>query len=172
MTLELVIRFVGFGKNCHSCGKVRKTTHYVLRQGEKLHQELHLCDDCQDDGHVIRFRPLIEQSDKKTRRKRVRLSQKLEKKLAVDMGGITHPGSGNKDAKGDIRLFGEWRIEHKFTNSVKSFLLKVEDLAAIVRHANTAGEWPALIIDFRKMTRRFVVLPFEVFEQLREKARD
>jgi hypothetical protein len=170
--LELVIRYVGFGKICNSCGRVRKTTHYVLRQGDTLHQNLYLCDDCQDNGHVIRFRPIKEPvSGKKDRRKRVKMSQTLEKKLAVDLDGITHPGSGNKDEKGDIRVFGEWRIEHKFTTSVRSFILKVEDLVTIIRHANKAGEWPALIIDFRRLTRRFVVLPFEVFEQLRERAR-
>jgi hypothetical protein len=174
MSLELVIRYVGFGKVCNSCGLVRKTTRYILRQGEKQLQELYLCDACQDDGHVIRFRPFRSRSSdgKKERRKRVKASQKLEQKLAVDLDGITHPGSGNKDEKGDVRVFGEWRLEHKFTSSVRSFILKVDELAAIIRHANKAGEWPAMVIDFRRLTRRFVVLPFEVFEQLREKARD
>ena len=173
MNLELVIRYIGFGTSCQGCGRVRKTTRFVLRRGDTQLQELHLCDDCQDKGHVIRFRHIEASVDsKKVRRKRVKQSQKLEKQVALELDGFVNPGSGNKDAKGDIRVFGEWRIEHKFTNSIRSFLLKVDDLAAIVRHANMAGEWPALIVEFRRLTRRFVVLPFEVFDQLREKARD
>lgn len=172
-SLELGIRYVGFGLVCSNCGRVRETTRYVLRNEatEELLQEFRLCDACQDKGFVIRFKPFINQAEDFIRARRVKISQKLERGLAKDVGGKVQPGSGNKDAKSDVRIVGAWRLEHKFTDSVKSYTLLVRDLSAVIRHANLAGEWPALVLTFRALARKFAILPYELFLEFVEKLR-
>lgn len=165
--LELVVRYVGFGLSCHSCGRVRETTRYEIRHKEDLLQEFRLCDECQDNGYVVKFTPKEAKERLLERRRRVKMSIRMEKDLAVDMGGERQPGSGNRDQKGDVRVVGEWRLEHKYTDNVVGYSLRISDLATVIRHANIAGEWPAMVINFRKHNRRFVVLPYEVFLELK-----
>jgi len=170
MIAELAIQFRGTGMTCNGCGRNRETTCYTLRLDGKPIQDFALCDSCQDDGYVVKFtpkrEPLYSAAD---RRRRVRTSQKLEQGLARDVGGRTQPGSGNQDAKDDVRVIGEWRLEHKYTDSVRSYTLLVEDLAAVVRHANLALEWPGLVLTFRKLARKFVIIPYEIFLEMVEK---
>jgi len=172
MKLELVIRYLGFGKRCGGCGRIRETTRYELKRGEESLKEFLLCDSCQDKGFLIDFdvKSGVRESVS-TRRRRIKISQQLEREVAHDIGGKVQPGSGNQDAKADIRKVDEWRIEHKYTDSVSGYRLAAEDLAAIVRHANLAGEWPAMVINFRKLARRFAVIPYELFLELMENFR-
>lgn len=170
MIAELTIRYCGVGMNCTSCGRNRETTSYKLTLEGKLLQEFLLCDGCQDKGYTIKFtpkRPSVYTVTEK--RRRIKLSQRLEEGLARDVGGHRQPGSGNQDAKGDVRVVNEWRLEHKFTDSVTSYTMKLEDLAAVVRHANLAREWPGLIVTFRKLARQFAVIPYELFLEIVEK---
>lgn len=170
MIAELAIHFRGTGKNCSHCGRNRETTSYVLSLDGRPIQEFALCDSCQDEGYVIKFTPRRDAvCSSMDRRRRVRLSRKLEQGLARDVGGKTQPGSGNQDAKDDVRVVDEWRLEHKFTDSIKSYTLLVADLAAVVRHANLALEWPGLVITFRKLARKFVIVPYELFLEMVEK---
>jgi hypothetical protein len=172
MNLELVIRYLGFGKRCSGCGRVRETTRYEIRQGEQQLQEFLVCDACQDAGYVVKFqvhRPST--TTKSERKKRIKISRKLEQGVAADIGGRTTPGSGNQDTKGDIRKIDEWRLEHKFTDSVKGYRLLVDSLSTVVHHANLAGEWPGLVINFRRLKRQFVVIPYELFLAIVEKLR-
>jgi len=172
MKVELVIRYLGFGRQCSGCGRVRETTRYQIRdQAEHILQEFLLCDGCQDNGYVVEFEPARSSSPvtKQERRRRIKISQKLEKGLALDIGGHTQPGSGNQDAKDDVRKIDEWRVEHKYTESTKGFRLLVDQLAAVVRHANIAGEWPALVITFRRLGRKFAVIPYELFIEIARK---
>jgi hypothetical protein len=162
--LELVVRYLGYGERCSHCGKVRETTRYTLRQGETQLQQFKLCDACQDSGFAIAFHPKPESTVlEKDRKRRVKISRKLERNVAEDIQGTTTPGSGNRDTKADIRKFGEWRIEHKYTGNTSVFRLLVEDLRSIIHHANRAGEWPAMVINFQKLKRQFAVLPYELF---------
>lgn len=172
MRLELVIRYIGYGATCHSCGRSRESTRYTLRQGEKLLQQFLLCDRCQDRGFVLKFDTPPARDFDPVRRRRIKISRQLERDVASDLGGKVQPGSGNKDDKSDIRVVGEWRIEHKYTDSVKSYLLHVADLAAVIRHANMSGEWPALVINFRKIGRKFITVPYEVFLEIVERLRE
>lgn len=174
MKLQLVIRYVGVGKRCSGCGRVREATRYTLRQGENKLQEYLLCDACQDKGYVIEFtaKPASSAAAKKERKKRIKISRKLEAGVAYDIGGRTQPGSGNQDAKADIRKVDEWRLEHKYTDSVKGRRIEVEELNAVIRHANMAGEWPGLVVNFRRLKRSFVVIPYELFLEIVEKLRD
>lgn len=172
MNLELAIRHVGFGLRCSNCGKVRETTRYELRQGDQTLQDFLLCDSCQDKGFVVRFIPrAMATITRHERKRRIKISRGLEKEVARDIGGKTQPGSGNQDAKDDIRRVDEWRIEHKYTDSQTGFRLLVESLAAVVRHANLVGEWPALVLNFRKLGRKFAIIPYELFIEITEKLR-
>lgn len=172
MKLELIVRYIGFGKQCNNCGRVRETTRYELRQGEVRLQEFLLCDACQDKGFVLKFETKRESADtKQDRRRRIKISRKLEQGVARDIGGRTTPGSGNQDTKGDVRKIGEWRLEHKYTDSIKGYSIQVADLAAVVHHANLAGEWPGLVLNFRRISRQFVVIPYELFLAVVEKMR-
>jgi hypothetical protein len=170
--MQLVIRYLGFGKRCSACGRVRETTRYLLKQGDDLLQEFLICDKCQDTGYEIDFQTKRESTTTvNERRRRIKISRKLERGVAEDIGGRVQPGSGNQDAKDDIRKVGEWRIEHKYTESTKGYRLLVESLSTVIRHANLAGEWPALVINFRKLGRKFAVVPYELFLEIVERMR-
>lgn len=169
---ELVIRYLGFGESCSNCQRVRETTRYTLRQGETLLQEFRLCDKCQDEGFVIKFTPRKQSVvTSRDRRRRIKISRKLEKGVAEDIGGKVQPGSGNQDAKSDIRKVDEWRIEHKYTESTKGWRLTVDALNAVIKHANLAGEWPAIVLNFRRLNRKFAIVPYELFLELVERLR-
>lgn len=173
MSLELVIRYLGFGERCSNCGRTRETTRYTIRQGDVHLQELRLCDACQDEGFVIRFSPAKAASTvtKSDRKRRIKISRKLEREVAEDIGGKTQPGSGNQDAKADVRKVDEWRIEHKYTDSVLGYRVQTEDLNTVIKHANMAGEWPALVLNFRRLKRKFAIVPYELFLEIVEKLR-
>ncbi len=174
MRVELVIRYVGKGLVCNGCGRRRETTRYQLRNlktGDPL-EEFQLCDQCQDKGFSIAFNTSFKDPKDYLAARRNRRSEVMETELARDVRGKRQPGSGNQDEKGDVRVMGEWRLEHKFTDNVKGYHLQVEDLATIVRHANLANEWPAMVIAFAKLGRKFTVVPYEVFLDLVEKARE
>ena len=69
-------------------------------------------------------------------KKRVRSSQKSERKVASKVGGRVTPGSGNMDApsiKGDIVVKNKLRAEHKET-AASSISMKREWLEKIERH--------------------------------------
>ena len=74
-------------------------------------------------------------------------------------------------AGADVRRVDEWRLEHKYTDSLTGFRITVDMLDAVIRHANTMGEWPGLIFNFNKLKRSFVALPYEVFLELVERVR-
>jgi hypothetical protein len=95
----------------------------------------------------------------------------MERALANDVDGVVQPGSGNQDDKDDVRVYGEWRFEHKYTDSVRSYKLEASDLAAVARHAKLSGEKPALVLNFRKLGKRFVTLPYDLFLEIMEKLR-
>lgn len=175
MNLELVVRYLGYGERCSHCAHTRETTRYTIRQGDEQLQQFLLCDSCQDKGYVIKFaiKPGGKTSiGKKQRQRRIQISRKLEEGLAEDLGGKVQPGSGNQDAKSDVRIVDEWRLEHKYTDSVTGYRLKVADLSAVIKHANLAGEWPGLVTCFRRLGRSFVTIPYELFQEIVEKLRE
>jgi len=170
MAVELVVRYVGYGLKCNGCGKRRETTRYTLRESkdESTLDEFLLCDTCQSDGYVIEFRYKPPSGSDLIRKRRIQRSEKMEAELADDVGGKRQPGSGNQDAKADVRIMGRWRIEHKFTDNATEYKLRTSDLNAVIQHANSAGEWPAMIISFTRQKRKFAVLPYEVFRHMME----
>ena len=173
--LSLLVKFQGDGFNCSNCGRMRPSTKYLLRNQDEVLSRFCLCDECQDKGYDVRFTPRSEVNDRRwsddherqerlLRKRRVTLSRKMETGVAEQVGGRRQPGSGNTShAKGDVRKMDHWRLEHKFTDSLSGYRLLVADLAAVVSHANLVGEWPGLIVAFRKLKRDFVVIPYELF---------
>lgn len=108
-------------------------------------------------------------------KRRVKLSRKLESEVAEQIGGSAQPASGSSRLpgfKGDIRRMGEWRVEHKFTEALRSFNLKLTDLAHIIGIATEANENPALIVDFRRVGEAFAVIPFTLFTELIDAAKE
>lgn len=170
MKIDLVVRYLGYGKRCQGCHRIRETTKHQIREGDRIIAEHLLCDDCMDGGYVIKFEVTTKsQQTKRDRRRRIRVSRKLEAGVAKDVGGTTQPGSGNQPGrKGDVRKFDEWRIEHKYTSSVKGYTMHLDDLAAVIRHANMVGEWPAMVVDFTRVGRQFAILPYELFLEIVE----
>lgn len=74
-------------------------------------------------------------------------SKGLEKNLAKTVGGRRTAGSGNKKEKGDVRLNGVMRIEHKATQK-KSFSVTKEMLEKIELAARGCDEIPILVVEF------------------------
>ena len=102
-----------------------------------------------------------------------RLSQKQERRNAALLGGRTQPGSGaGARFKGDVRKFGEYRGESKFTFAASYSLTRevLEKITAECKH----GEKPLLFLDFKsKETSRthgsYVVMHESDFEELVKK---
>lgn len=88
-----------------------------------------------------------------------------EKLVADDIGGRTQPGSGNQEhAKGDVRLRGQLRYEHKSTTT-GAYRLTL-DLLTKIRSECGLGESPAFGITFlnaRGIDDRWVCIPYEVW---------
>ncbi len=102
-----------------------------------------------------------------------RLSVKQERRNAELLGGRTQPGSGSSNrAKGDVRKFGEWRGESKFTFASSYSLTRevLEKINAECKH----GEKPLLFLDFKnkgngKTHGSYVVMHESDFEELVKK---
>jgi hypothetical protein len=102
-----------------------------------------------------------------------RLSQKQELRNANLLGGRTQPGSGSMArAKGDVRKFGEWRGESKFTFAASYSLTRevLEKINGECKH----GEKPLLFLDYKnrqtgKTHGSYVVMHESDFEELVKK---
>jgi hypothetical protein len=164
-----------YGNHCDRCKKITSTTriNFMQRVGEggRILRQSHLCAGCIEDGVEIdlnlEMRPDSEKS--KLVKERIKTSRKLEKVLADDLGGRPQPGSGGtrlRGYKGDVRVMGQWRLEHKFTDNLHFYKLHLLDLAKITGLAMEADEKPALIVEFNKAREAFAVLPYFLFKEL------
>ena len=79
--------------------------------------------------------------------KAYRASAKLERSLAKRAGGYRTAGSGNKNEKGDVRVRGVTRIEHKATQHA-SFRVTKEMLEKIELAGRACDEIPIFVVDF------------------------
>lgn len=159
-----------YGDRCNVCQKVGYTTKVVLKSPHGEFLNLFVCEKCQEEGCEIKFNLNVVDTERgKEAKKRIKRSRDMERKLAEDMGGRVQPGSGNSILpayKGDVRRQGEWRLEHKYTDAVKSYILKLIDLARIGKIAMQANESPALIINFRVIGESFAVIPYSLFLEM------
>jgi Holliday junction resolvase len=74
-------------------------------------------------------------------------SRKQEREVARRLGGKTTLASGALSEKGDVRLKGVVRIECK-TTMAKSFSVTKEMIEKIEHAALSAGELPAVVVEF------------------------
>lgn len=79
--------------------------------------------------------------------KAYRASPKLEKNLAKRTKGYRTAGSGNKLEKGDVRVKGVARIEHKGTQAA-SFRVTKDMLDKIELAGRGCDEIPVFVVDF------------------------
>lgn len=92
--------------------------------------------------------PLLDRAEHRAKQsKAYHASRGLESKLAKDVGGRRTTGSGNKNEKGDVRLSGVLRIEHKATGN-KSFSVTRDMLEKIELAARGCDEIPILVVEF------------------------
>jgi hypothetical protein len=165
----------GYGNHCDRCKQVTSTTriNFMQRQGEggRILRQSHLCAGCIEDGVEIDLNLEMGPDPEKSKlaKERIKTSRKLEKVLADDLGGRPQPGSGGTRLhgyKGDVRVMGKWRLEHKYTDSLHYYKLTLLDLAKITGLALEANEKPALIVEFNKAREAFAVLPYSLFKEL------
>jgi hypothetical protein len=102
-------------------------------------------------------------------------SRKQEKEIATRIGGNITPASGAFAIKGDVRLKGVTRIECKTTMN-KSFSVTREIVAKIEDAALSAGELPALVVEFLSpqghVQSSVAVVPLWVLDTLADFAKD
>jgi hypothetical protein len=92
--------------------------------------------------------PILDRLEKKGQQsKAYRASAGLEKKLAKKTKGYRTAGSGNKKEKGDVRVRGVARIEHKATQAA-SFRVTKEMLEKIELAGRGCDEIPVMVVDF------------------------
>lgn len=165
----------GYGTHCDRCKQVTSTTciNFMRREGEggRILRQSHLCAACIEDGVEIDLNLELAPDPEKSRlsKERIKTSRRLEKVLADDLGGRPQPGSGGtrlRGYKGDVRVMGEWRLEHKYTDSLHYYRIQLLDLAKITGLAMEADEKPALIVEFAKAREAFAVLPYALFKEL------
>ena len=88
-----------------------------------------------------------------------------ERKLAKKLGGRTTPNSGATPfRKGDVEAQG-CRIEHKYTDNLKQYSFKPEDLRRLIG----AGKWDEIAlmwIEFRKLNESYVILSSDDYLRL------
>ena len=173
------VAVIGYGYTCSVCKEIGDIVSFQIWNGNNLLRVLNMCKNCLN-LHDVEAEFTIDTGKSRERaeetKQKVRTSRELEQKLADATGGRRQPGSGNSKLagfKGDIRKQGSWRMEHKYTDSMKSYTLHLADMAKIYGMAADAGELPALIIEFRKLNETFAVIPLStLLEMLNETDND
>lgn len=175
MSKELVMRIEPrkYGRRCHVCNKMGYATGFQLWQKNELLRNVWICDACLGTSIAA---PVTLQRDAtedpvraKILKDRIKTSRKMEAALAERVGGKAQPASGSSRLsgfKGDVRKVGSWRIEHKFTRSLKSWTLHFGDLAKIMKVAMDAGEYPALVLEMASARGSFAIIPLTLFLEM------
>ena len=156
-----------YGHLCCACRETGDTLHVRLYLGKECLREAHVCSGCLGVGAEVEF-ALPEEVMKS--QAVLRESQRLEQGLANDMGGRPQAGSGNSTLpglRGDVRVEGKWRLQHKFSDGLKGTRLKLSDMADTIRVA-APNEMPVMIIEFRRLRESLAVLPYNTFLEIKE----
>lgn len=96
--------------------------------------------------------PLLDRLDRQAKQsKGYWQSPKKEKKLALRVGGRTTNASGSKIEKGDVRIQGVARLEHKITQN-KSFSVTREMVSKVVNASVACEEIAAIVVEFINST--------------------
>lgn len=92
--------------------------------------------------------PVLDRLEQKSKQSAAyHASAGLEKGLAKRVGGYRTAGSGNKKEKGDVRVNGVTRIEHKGTKH-NSFRVTKEMLEKLELAGRGCDEIPIFVVDF------------------------
>ena len=171
LPLSIEVSDAGYGDHCDACKCVTYTTSIVIKYRDQVFRQSLLCPKCIESGVDIDLNLELgaDPERRKEAKQRIKQSRELEQVLADDMGGRVQPGSGSTRLpgfKGDVRVMGQWRVEHKYTKSLSRFPLKLVDIAKIIGHAMEANELPALIIEFVKARQSVAVIPFSLFLEM------
>lgn len=96
-------------------------------------------------------------------------SQKQERRLANNLGGVVNPGSGSGwKRKSDVRTDNElWEL--KITSN-KSYSLKDAELIKNLNQALIDGRIPLFMVEFKSTGNQWVVLSMDDYMDLRERA--
>lgn len=104
-----------------------------------------------------------------------RRSRKQEAEVAARLGGRLTIASGALDTKGDVRVKRVMRVECK-TTTKKSFSVTREMLGKIEEAALSAGEVPAMVIEFLtpkgKPESACAIVPMWVLDDFAQLAKD
>lgn len=121
--------------------------------------------------------PVLERLEHKAKQsKAYHASSGLETEVAKKVGGRRTAGSGNKKEKGDVRLNGVLRIEHKATQN-KSFSVTRDMLEKIELAGRGCDEIPILVVEFldkrgKPTGIQVAITPFQDLLDLLDLSRD
>jgi len=153
---------------CDVCRQSRICMSYSLQHAGHPVRESHICHDCGTQGVRVSFEVPVAIQDARGRAI-VHESRRLEQVLADDMKARTQPASGatrSGSYKGDVRKLGGWLVQHKFTDSLSTWTLRLADVTQVIREATDVHELPLLVVEFRRLRERLAILPFNILEEL------
>lgn len=162
-----------YGKRCHVCKGVGRTVAFRIWQGDQVRRNLQICEAClgTEVSAEVSLQGTQERNPLQTKaaKARVKRSRQMEASLAERMGARAQPASGSSRLagfKGDVRKMGSWRVEHKFTDATKTYVLKLSDLAKIIGQAMDANEFPAMVLEFTRAKESFAIIPLTLFLEM------
>jgi hypothetical protein len=98
-------------------------------------------------------------------RRRKKVSRRLERKLAEEVGGRTQPASGAIPTLKDDVVSDKLRIEHKYTD-MGVYVLKPKTFTDAARRSRAEGTFPILEIHFKPERLRFGIIETGMAEEL------
>jgi hypothetical protein len=170
--LTMRVHPLGYGRRCHACKQPGDIISFELWRGDSLIRNVQICKKCVGAADIEAKAELHEPASptrSKQAKERVKRSRRLEQDLARRVGGRAQPASGSSRLagfRGDVRKVGSWRMEHKFTDALKTYALHLGDLSKIVGMAAEAGEYPALVLEFTRVRESFAILPLALFLEM------
>jgi hypothetical protein len=153
---------------CPKCSRHGPLVSYTVFIGQGFTETEPVCQDCLENHAIGEYEPPKLDSSGPPSRRVQRNSRKREVAIAEDIGGRRQPGSGNTPfMKGDVRLKGVCRIEHKDCYGLE-FKAHRKELFDKIRAECSPGEQPTVVVTFRdKITHEILeawaMEPYEVW---------
>lgn len=166
--LSLFVRAPQRARRCMACGQQKSVIETTLQLRGQPIRKTHLCATCLDGGISIDLDLEYGTDPQQSQecKKRLRAARQTEQSVARAVGGRTQPASGAARAchcKADVRCPG-WMVEVKYTDA-RRYALCIQDLEKVGRQAAKTGANPAFVVDFRQACGRYVILPFNLFQE-------
>ena len=156
-------------QRCDGCGRIAETVETTLMFNRRPIRRTALCQACLKDGVTIDLGLDYgtDHNQSHQTQQRLKAARTSERRVAQDLGGRVQPASGAVKlchCKADVRC-EDWLVEVKYTDALR-YQLRVSELEKVGRQASRTGDYPALVVDFRQLDARYVVLPFSLFQEL------